>query len=100
MPTSKNVPDLHFVVIRSRTYFTRAGHATIFYRHDKDGRPFIYHVANHYGTDGRKTRANAYRIGRDVITRKQHLPLRDTYVKVEDRAAVRAAGLDPSYAPC
>ena len=62
MHLSKTIPDLHYVVVPSRTVFTRCGHLTVFYRHDKDGRKFIYHVISHYGNDGRKTRSNACRI--------------------------------------
>lgn len=97
---STRIPDLHFKVIPSRAVFVCAGHLTVFYRHDKDGKPFIYHVASHYGEDGRKTRANAYRLGRDVVTRKRSLPLRDTFIKSEDKQAVRAVGLNPDYCPC
>lgn len=91
------VPDLHYVVVKKSTVFARAGHATVFYRHDRDGRPFIYHLAHHYGEDGRLTRAAARRHGSDVVSRRAQMFLRDTYVGVDLRAAVRAAGLDPSY---
>lgn len=97
MKQSTRIPDLHYVVVPSRTVFTRAGHVTVFYRHDKDGKPFIYHAANHYGEDGRKTRANACRLGREVVTRQRNIGLRDTFIKSADYAAVRAAGLDPHY---
>jgi hypothetical protein len=92
------VPDLHYIVVRSHTVFCRRGHLTVFYRHDRDGRKFIYHVANHYGEDGRDTRARARRYGRDIVTRKQNMPLRNLAINVDDRATVRAAGLDPEYA--
>jgi hypothetical protein len=73
----KRIPDLHYVVIKCRTFFARAGHATVFYRHDKDGRRFICHVANHYGEDGRDTRARARRHGRDIVTRKLSIGYRN-----------------------
>ena len=94
----KRVPDLHYVVLRSHTVFSRRGHLTVFYRHDKAGRKFIYHVEAHYGCSGRVTRADACRYGREIVTRKRSLPWRNLRVKVEDRATVRAAGLDPDYA--
>jgi hypothetical protein len=94
----KRIPDLHYVVIKCQTFFARAGHATVFYRHDKDGRKFIYHVANHYGENGRDTRARARRHGRDIVTRKLSMGYRNLTVRGDDRATVRAAGLDPDYA--
>jgi hypothetical protein len=94
----KRVPDLHYVVVRSHTVFSRRGHLTVFYRHDKDGRRFIYHVMAHYGDSGRTTRADAMRYGREIVTRKRNMPLRNLAIKADDRATVRAAGLDPDYA--
>jgi hypothetical protein len=52
----KRVPDLHYIVVRSHTVFSRRGHLTVFFRHDKDGRKFIYHVEAHYGFSGRDPR--------------------------------------------
>jgi hypothetical protein len=94
----KHVPDLHYIVVRSHTAFCLCGHLTVFYRHDKDGRKFIYHVTEHYDFDGRATRAGAMRYGREIVTRKRNMPLRNLAVKTDDRATVRAAGLDPDYA--
>jgi hypothetical protein len=91
------VPDLHYIVVRSHTVFSRRGHLTVFYRHDKDGRKFIYHVETHYGFSGRTTRADAMRYGREIITRKRNLPWRNLKTRVENHAAIRAAGLDPNY---
>ncbi len=99
MELSKRIPDLHYVVIPSRTVFVRAGHATVFYRHDRYGVKFIYHVVNHYGDDGRKTYANARRLGRDVVMRQRPMGYRNVFIKSEDKRAVREAGLNPDYAP-
>jgi hypothetical protein len=38
------------------------------YRHDKDGRKFVYHVEAHYGDNGRATRADAMNYGREIVT--------------------------------
>jgi hypothetical protein len=94
----KRVPDLYYVVVRSHTAFCRRGHLTVFYRHDKDGRKFIYHVEAHYGDNGRATRAEACSFGREIITRKRQLPWRNLKTRNENHAAIPAAGLDPDYA--
>ena len=76
----------------------RRGHLTVFYRHDKDGRKFIYHVEAHYGDNGRATRADAVRYGREIVTLERQLPWCNLKTRVENHAAIRAAGLEPDYA--
>jgi hypothetical protein len=46
-----------FISYSRNVVFCQRGHLTVFYRHDKDGRRFIYHVMAHYGSNGRTTRA-------------------------------------------
>jgi hypothetical protein len=48
--------------------------------------------------DGRDTRARARRYGRDIVTRKESMGYRNLTLRGDDRATVRAAGLDPDYA--
>lgn len=87
----KQIPDLHYVVAKANPVFAKTGHLTVFYRHDKDGNPYIYHVGCHYGDNGVRTRANAYALGRDVVTYKRNMGLRSEYIPLDHRANVRAA---------
>lgn len=92
------IEDLHYIVIKSRGHFVRAAHVVVFYRHDKDGKPFIYDNVAFYGNDGRKTRGDAMRYGRDLVNRKIRFNhYRDTYIRAMDRDAVCEAGLNPEY---
>jgi hypothetical protein len=92
------IPDLHYIVIKSRGAFVRAAHVVVFYRHDRDGKPFIYHMEPFYGSDGRKTLADARCYGRDLVERRVRFACyRQNYVRVYDEPAVRKAGLDPNY---
>jgi len=91
MKTPRTIPNLHYVAVPLSPVFSRAGHATVFYRHDKDGVPCLYDVRTHYGDDGRKTRAAALRCGRAIVTRQQPMGLRNTYCCARWRARVRAA---------
>jgi hypothetical protein len=85
------IADMHFKVIRSRPYLAGAAHTLIVYRHDKDGKPYLYHAESFYGEDGRKTRSDAIRRGRMFQHRFDRL--RTTYIRVADRREFEKLGI-------
>ena len=90
------IADLHYKVIRVRPTFSRAGHALIMYRHDTEGKPFIYHVEMHYGDDGRYTRGLCFNRARDIVHRKAPFSFdgcRSTFIPASAQSAVRKLGL-------
>ena len=93
------IPDLHFVIAKIRPVWSRVGHILVMYRHDKDGKPFVYHSETYYGDDGRKTRAETIRRARDLQSGKRSCGLRQTYISVEYRRAAFAALPAGTYTP-
>ena len=74
------IPDLGYVITRGRAHFSRYACALIFYRHDREGKPYIYHVETFAGHDGRTVRRQAGERARNVIRRKAPMGLRSTYI--------------------
>ena len=94
MKLSKKIPDLYFKVARiPGTWYARSGHVLVFYRHDKDGKPFIDDVMQFYGDNGRETRSTAIRRGHAVIERNEFRGFLSTYVPSQCREAVRAMNI-------
>lgn len=85
---SKRIPDLHYKVFPVTPHFSKRGHMLAFYRHDKDGRPYLYHQEHFYGEDGRATRLAAYRRAKAVVNRLEPMGLRNTHIPIGGRQAL------------
>lgn len=84
------IPDLHYKVTRVSSVFCRAKHALVFYRHDRNEAPFVYHVEFFAGENGVKTRAAACRRGAAIVRRQESMGWRSTFIPCDAAHAIEA----------
>lgn len=87
------ISDLAYKVVRIPTAFSPAGHMLVFYRHDKDGNPYVDDVSYFYGPNGRYTRHIACQRGRNVVAGNEPRGLRSLFVKADAQKAFAALGM-------
>lgn len=86
----QRIADMNYSVFRRSSVFTRRGYLLIIYRHDKDGRPFLYHTERFYGQDGRKLRSQA--IARGKALQSHFDCYRDTHILAAERSIFASTG--------
>lgn len=89
----KKIPDLQYKVVRVRSVFCRAKYLLVFYRHDKDGAPFIDDVKTFVGENCAETRKRAFVRARAIVTGKEPRGWRELFISSDARSVVRALGV-------
>jgi hypothetical protein len=87
------IPDLQFKVTRVHSTFYRAKYALVFYRHDKDHKPYIDDVQFFIGQNGTMVRSKAFKHGRAVVTRQAPRGIRSLFIPHDAVAPIRALGI-------